>query len=400
MGILRGRHEKLAKNFSRLERISASGMRNATSPELGKMLAGRLSIDAEAMVSRARVLAGHSRRELSTQQRQLALVLVTTVTVLALAVPVGSWVVIQGVLKPLKTLQTGTETLGGGNLGHRICTATRDEFGQVAHAFNRMAENLTASRDELEKEVAERKCAEAVLSQQTEDLVRSNEELDRFAYVASHDLKAPLRAIDQLASFIAEDAGERLGEASRGDLNLMRERVHRMERLLDDLLAYSRIGRKESRAVDVNSADVVAEVVNLLSPRPGFEVVADPDLPMVRAPRVAVELVFRNLIGNALKHHDRETGKVHVSYRGTDGRVEFAIHDDGPGIPAEFSEQVFEMFHTLKPRDVMEGSGMGLATVKKSLESSGGSIRLDPNQGRGTTFRITWPAASQSDTCN
>ena len=263
-----------------------------------------------------------------------------------------------------------------------------------------MAENLTASRDELEKEVAERKCAEAVLSQQTEDLVRSNEELDRFAYVASHDLKAPLRAIDQLASFIAEDAGERLGEASRGDLNLMRERVHRMERLLDDLLAYSRIGRKESRAVDVNSADVVAEVVNLLSPRPGFEVVADPDLPMVRAPRVAVELVFRNLIGNALKHHDRETGKVHVSYRGTDGRVEFAIHDDGPGIPAEFSEQVFEMFHTLKPRDVMEGSGMGLATVKKSLESSGGSIRLDPNQGRGTTFRITWPAASQSDTCN
>ena len=300
--------------------------------------------------------------------------------------------------------------LRAGRLGHRVETAARDEFGQLAGAFNRMAQSLSTSREGLEKEIGERKLAEAALARQAEELearvdlrtaelshtneqlTRSNEELDRFAYVASHDLKSPLRSIDQLASFIAEDAGERLDEASRADLDLMRSRVNRMEGLLDGLLAYSRIGRKESQAVDVGTSDVVSEAVHLLDPPPGFEVVTDPDMPVVRAPRVAVELVFRNLISNALKHHDQDAGLIHISHRLTDECVEFAIRDDGPGIADEFSDQVFQMFRTLKPRDVVEGSGMGLAMVKKTLESFGGGITLDPHQGRGATFRISWPA--------
>ena len=274
------------------------------------------------------------------------------------------------------------------------------DYIQTHRRQQRAVAALEANNAVLANEVREREAAEAGLMHANRLLRRSNEELDRFAYVASHDLKSPLRSIDQLASFIAEDAGERLDEASRSDLNLMRERVNRMDGLPDDLLAYSRIGRKESRAEDVSTETVVAEAVNLLGLPTGSKVATDPSLPKVHAPRVAVELVFRNLIGNAFKHHDRQTGKVNISYREPDGQVEFAVQDDGPGIPDEFREQVFEMFRTLKPRDVVEGSGMGLAMVKKSLESFGGGIQLDPNQGRGATFRVTWPAASQSSKGN
>lgn len=236
----------------------------------------------------------------------------------------------------------------------------------------------------LERRVAER----------TAELHRSNQELDQFAYVASHDLKAPLRGIANLATWIEEDVGAALPPESRRHLALLRGRVQRMERLLDDLLAYSRIGRVEAAPERLDPAEVVHDVVELLAPPEGFTVRVRGPMPVLVTPRAPFEGVLRNLIHNAIKHHHRERGTVVVSARETgDGFVQFTVADDGPGIAPAYHERIFRLFQTLRPRDEVEGSGMGLAYVKKAVETMGGTVRVESEPGRGAAFRFTWPVA-------
>ena len=239
-------------------------------------------------------------------------------------------------------------------------------------------------------DISERKQAEKAIQRYTAELERSNRDLDQFAYSASHDLKAPLRAADQLAQWVMEDSGPSLSEESRRDLELMRKRLARMQHLLDDLLAYSRVGRTQQHPEVVDTAALVHEVVDLLALPAGFQVTVAP-MPILTTSRAPLAQVFRNLLGNAVKHHHRENGIVSVSAADQGNLVEFVVQDDGPGIAPEFHHQVFQMFQTLKPRDQVEGSGMGLALVKKIVENQGGRITLESAPGKGAAFRFTWP---------
>ncbi len=138
-------------------------------------------------------------------------------------------------------------------------------------------------------------------------------------------------------------------------------------------------------------AALVAEVVELCSPPPGFAVDAAAPLPTLATARMPLRRVLLNLIANALKHHDRPAGKISVAVRGVPEFYTFLVSDDGPGIPPRFHEKVFQMFQTLKPRDTVEGSGMGLALVRKLVENAGGRIWIESPGNRGTTFLFTWP---------
>jgi len=244
------------------------------------------------------------------------------------------------------------------------------------------------SKQQLEHRVAQRT---AELSQANEELQRSNRELDDFAYVASHDLKAPLRAIDNLSKWIAEDAAKVLPASSREHLEKMQQRVQRMELLLDDLLAYSRAGRLRSMIEWVDTRALLQNILEMNVLPTGFDVSVNGDMPTFHTRKAALEQVLRNLIANAVKHHDRPDGHVEISCRDQADHFEFVVADDGPGIPDEFHERIFRMFQTLQPRDQVEGSGVGLALVKKLVESEGGRISIDATQGRGATFRFTWP---------
>lgn len=240
-------------------------------------------------------------------------------------------------------------------------------------------------------DITERKRAEEKLHRYSDELKRSNKELDNFAYAASHDLKSPLRAIRSLAQWIQEDVGDSLPKESQNDLTQMRERVTRMEALLESLLAYSRVGRKEDKAILIETGQLVEDLIATLDVPEKFTIRVEGKLPAIHAPRGALNRVFGNLISNSIKHHDREDGTIRISCRDS-GRVhEFAIADDGPGIPVEFQERVFVMFQTLKSRDEVEGTGMGLALVKKTVETHGGRITLESQVGEGTEFRFTWP---------
>lgn len=234
----------------------------------------------------------------------------------------------------------------------------------------------------LEKRIAAR----------TAELERSNRELDQFAYVASHDLKAPLRAIMNLSNWIMEDANALLPPPSQEHLTKLRSRAIRMERLLDDLLTYSRIGRRDGGVEEVSVAALVQDTVELLTPPAGFQVTIISKLPTLCTHRTPLELVFRNLIGNAIKHHHQPAqGEVQIGAQDKDDLVEFWVSDNGPGIDSQYHERIFGLFQTLQPRDQVEGSGMGLALVKKTVEYRGGTIQVNASLGSGAIFYFTWP---------
>ncbi|MDX1531334.1 MAG: PAS domain S-box protein, partial [Rhodothermales bacterium] len=272
----------------------------------------------------------------------------------------------------------------------------RDEAGEPVHL-------VSVVEDISERKAAERalielnETLEERIAARTAELQRSNAELDQFAYVASHDLKAPLRAIDNLAAWIAEDAAPLLPEDSKRHLDTLQGRVRRMERLLDDLLAYSRAGRDLGGPEEVDVGALVASVVELLDPPAGFRVEVEGRLPTLLTPPAPLETVFRNLIGNAIKHHDRpHEGRLRITAEegGAAGEVplvRFTVADDGPGIAPAYHDRIFRLFQTLKPRDTVEGSGIGLAIVKKAVESRGGTIAVGSVEGGGTTFTFTWP---------
>jgi len=167
--------------------------------------------------------------------------------------------------------------------------------------------------------------------------------------------------------------------------------------LLDDLLVYSRAGRIQHQPEKIDPVALVQNVVGVLAPPPDFVITVDSAVAALRAPRIALELILRNLIDNAIKHHHRSDGRIHVRITGREQQIEFAIHDDGPGIEPQYHTRIFEMFQTLQPRDQTEGSGMGLAIVKKLVESHGGVITVESTPGQGTTFCFTWPKETGMD---
>jgi len=240
-------------------------------------------------------------------------------------------------------------------------------------------------------DITARKAQEQALIQRSRELERSNKELATFAYVASHDLRSPLRGIAQLSDWIVEDMPSEMPPEIDEHLKLMRSRVARMEHLLDDLLSYSRVGRIEGETATVDVAELCRESFDLLAPPPGFTLELAGDLPRLTTRVAPLSQVFQNLIGNALKHRDRDTGTITISGKLVAGGHAYTVADDGPGIPPQFHERIFGLFQTLRPRDEVEGSGMGLALVRKQVELYGGEIVVHSDGGRGAAFEFTWP---------
>ncbi len=238
--------------------------------------------------------------------------------------------------------------------------------------------------------------AQREIRRYTTELERSNQELDQFAYVASHDLKAPLRVIDNASCWLEEDLSGKLTDEDRENMTLLRSRVVRMEKLLDDLLTYSRIGRggNETFREAMDAASLIGDIMMLLPPFASIEVVVPDDFASIEVYRMPLQQVFYNLINNAIKHHDRDTIRIELECALADDQYVFTVRDDGPGIPTQFQDKIFEMFHTLKPRDQVEGSGMGLAMVKKTVEHFGGTISV-ASEGRGSAFTFAWPRHKQ-----
>ena len=247
---------------------------------------------------------------------------------------------------------------------------------------------LEALNADLERRVAER----------TRALELSNQELERFAYHASHDLRAPLRAISQLSQWIAEDLPTETSKDMRENLELMRSRVSRMETMLNDLLEYARVTTTYDERFEetVNGARLIDDVLQLAAPPDSVHVEVSPAFANVELTRMPLQQILLNLIGNAIKHRDKPDGRVAVTIEDQQDHYRISVSDDGPGIAEEFQTAIFDMFRTLRPRDEVEASGVGLSIVKKATERFGGHIELRSAPGQGATFTISWPKHPQS----
>ncbi len=244
--------------------------------------------------------------------------------------------------------------------------------------------------------------ANATIAQQKDELVLRTRELeqtvkdlDQFAYVASHDLKAPLRGISNLAQWIEEDGAESLGPEGREHLRLMQVRVKRMEALVDGVLAYARAGRQGDVSEVVDVGQLVREVIDMVS-ADGPQIEVETPLPGLRVVRVPLQQVWLNLVSNAVKYGRRgeDPARVHIGMeRDASGEAAFYVRDEGPGIDPRFHDKVFGLFQTLAPRDKVESTGIGLAVVKKLVERQGGRVWVESVLGQGTTFKFTYPAA-------
>lgn len=248
-----------------------------------------------------------------------------------------------------------------------------------------MTEDARGARSELEAKLVE--------------LEQSNNDLQKFAYVASHDLKSPMRAVHQLAAWIEEELEGVSGLEEtdvRKYLGQLKGRADRMQKLLDSLLTYATVGENQLELTSFESGTCIREVIEFISPPSEIKISVIGEMPRVYGERSLFEQVISNLMSNAIKHSDAEHSQIEVSARPLGAFYEFSVKDDGSGIPVRHHAQIFELFQTLKRRDEVEGSGMGLAIIKKIIERRGGSISVesDPDVQRGTTFKFTWKSSA------
>jgi signal transduction histidine kinase len=273
---------------------------------------------------------------------------------------------------------------------------------KVKRLVNERTTQLVEVNAELNSEINERLNAEKKLQRLNETLEqrvaartaeaeRHAEELEQFAYVTSHDLKAPLRGIANLAAWLEEDLREKLTETTREQLQLLRDRVLRMNALIEGLLEYSRIGKAAQSVVSVDTGELLAEIIDSLSPPDGVTIEVAANMPTLHTDRLHLYQVFSNLISNSIKHRKDGQGHTAVTVQERGEYYEFTVTDDGPGIAPEYHDRIFMMFQTLAVHDYGSNTGIGLALVKKIVQEHGGSIALESAEGKGATFRFSWP---------
>lgn len=241
------------------------------------------------------------------------------------------------------------------------------------------------------RDISARKQAEAQQALLMHELESANEELKSFAYVVSHDLKAPLRAIGSLADWISTDYADKFNDDGKEHMRLLISRVHRMDSLIEGILRYSRVGRVTEAIVAVDLNQLVCDVIDLLAPPPNITVSVENPLPTIVTEPTRIQQVFQNLLSNAIQYLDKPQGKISITCGAEGKQWKFSVSDNGPGIESRHFDKVFQMFQTLAPRDRVESTGVGLTLVKKIVEMYGGRIWIESRLGEGSTFFFTLP---------
>jgi signal transduction histidine kinase len=292
---------------------------------------------------------------------------------------------IQAFNEMLGQIQQRDTALVGAN--EQLEAGVRERTAELVGANEKLTKEIAAHR-QTGRALAE---ANEQLAETVRDLRRSNKELQDFAYVTAHDLKAPLRGIGTLADWIASDYADKFDDQGRQQLRLLKGRVTRLAELINGILHYSEIGRLAHRREVVDLGKLVPETISLLDPPPHIQVVVNGELPFVVCEKVRLGQVFRNLIDNAIKYMDKPQGRIEVGCTEDEKFWTFAVSDNGPGIEEKYFEKIFQMFQTLAPRDQRESTGIGLPIVKKIVELFGGRIWVQSKPGEGTTFFFSLP---------
>ncbi len=232
---------------------------------------------------------------------------------------------------------------------------------------------------------------EAAVAARTAELRATNQDLTEFAYALTHDMKAPLRGIHRLAEWLVKDHADRLGQEGSQLCGLLQERVRFLNDFIEGMLTYSRVGREQAVDVEVPLGPVVSRIRDLLATPATVEWILPGKLPTVRGVPEYVHRVFLNLFDNAVKYLDKPAGRIELRCRAVKNGWEFAVTDNGPGIPARYHDKLFQMFQKLPPAAGSAGPGIGLAVVRRIVETRGGRVGVETQEGLGTTITVFWP---------
>ncbi|MDQ2707869.1 MAG: CHASE3 domain-containing protein [Actinomycetota bacterium] len=315
-----------------------------------------------------------------------------TVTAIAIAVGLVGLLAALGVWTrrtisaPISRLADSVRVVAGGEFDRRPA-------GTGPREIVELADDVDSMRARILTELHASQELNSQLNRQTEELARSNRDLEQFAYVASHDLQEPLRKVAGFCELLRSRYGGQLDERADQYIDFAVDGARRMSRLIADLLALSRVGRIPVPRQELDCAALLDQAVRNLGiqvAETGAEVTRDP-LPSVLGESTLLVTMFQNLVGNAIKFRAEQPPRVHVGTARRDGLWEFRISDNGIGIDPAFAEKVFVIFQRLHPKDAYPGTGIGLALCRRIVEYHGGSIWLDPEQASGAAICFTLP---------
>lgn len=343
---------------------------NELQNEVGKKLTDHIRAHFKEFSDYEYKLRQARRERLTTsinRTGQISTILVITSIIISL---VGALYITRIIGVRIKKMVDVADVISKGNFKIAVEDHAKDELSHLSRSLDVMAKTLDESFTDLEKK---------------------NTELDQFAYVVSHDLKAPLRGIDNVLAWIEEDVGKHIDKQTEEYLNMIKGRVRRMENLINGILQVSRIGRSKKPLEEVKVSQLLDDVIEILSPPPGFSIRYQQNMPVLFTEKVYLHQVFANLIGNAIKYHDKKNGNIFIGFKELENYYRFYVKDDGPGIEPEYHKKIFVIFQTLQERDAFESTGVGLSIVKKILDDKGCTIELESEPGKGSTFYFTWP---------
>jgi signal transduction histidine kinase len=359
--------------------------------------------EGDALFQSARIAVVQYLAELGAQRdaimdtravwEQLLLGAVVALVLVVVLMGTMMWLALETwVIRPLTTLTAGVRVVSSGVLGREIRPVGAGEVALLAMHVETMRRELVHQVEEIRLSHQEVENAHGLLSEQARELERSNRDLEQFAYVASHDLQEPLRKVASFTQLLQKRYGGSLDDRADQYIEFAVDGAKRMQRLIQDLLSFSRVGRTGVPREDVELEGVLAAALAELSERveeTGAEIVHDP-MPVVHGERALLQQLFVNLVGNSLKFRDPErTPKVQIEVRSMRAHWEISVVDNGIGIDAQYAERVFVIFQRLHPRDKYAGTGIGLSLVKRIVEYHKGRIWIEPAAGGGTIVRFT-----------
>ncbi len=359
---------------------------------LEERLVAQLLITSHSIITDASRLAEEAHTKATEAQRVASNLTVILMIVLAIAITTSSLIIARSISKPLYELTKGVEIIGKGGLEHKVEVKSKDEFGQLAAAFNKMTESLkkvTASRDELDREVTVRKRAEEQLLKSNVELTAVNDELEAFSYSVSHDLRAPLRGIDGFSQRLLTKYTDEFDEKGRHYLERVRAGCLRMGQLIDDLLQLSRVTRSKMKHENVDLSIIAHKIALELKEsklKREVEFVIEDGL-RTRGDTHLLRQVLENLLGYAWKYTSKNaSAKIEFSTVEHNGKQAFFVRDNGVGFEMNYVDKLFGAFQRLHLESEFPGTGIGLATVKRIIFRHGGEVWAEGEVGKGATF--------------
>ncbi len=359
---------------------------------LEERLVARLLITSHSIFTAASILAEESQAEVMAFQRLSTILTLSLMIILAIAVTTASLLVARSIAEPLDGLIKGAEIIGKGDLEYKVEVKSKDELGELAAAFNKMTENLkkiTASRDELDREITERKRAEARLLKSNTELAAVNKELESFSYSVSHDLRAPLRAMNGFSKIMLEDYTGKLDSKGKDSLNRIRNASQRMAQLIDDLLGLSRVTRREIKLERVDLTELAKSITKDLEktkPERRAEFLIQEGV-IANGDAHLLAVVLKNLLENSWKFTSKHSSvKIEFGITKIEDQEAYFVRDNGVGFDMAYADKLFGSFQRLHSDKEFAGTGIGLATVKRIITRHGGSIWAESEVGKGATF--------------